>query len=381
MSSIKPFKITIPEATLNDLQERLANTIYPSELADTTWGAGPVQAYIKRMVKHLQTNYDWRAHEKELNSYPQFTTEIDGQTIHFIHVRSKEAHATPLLLIHGWPGSIVEFLDVIDPLTNPVAHGGKAANAFDLVIPSLPGFGFSGPTKEAGWNNGRIAKAFDTLMSELDYEHYAIQGGDAGAIIGPEMGRLFPEHVLGIHVNAATMGFIPMGPIDPEDLAAFTDVEKERAQRLQRFMAEHFGFNAIQSSRPQALAYGISDSPAGLLAWISELFTSFGDRVDAVPTDKFLTNFLIYWFTGTAASSIRLYYENAHDPNAWAPKANSGVPTAVAVFKYDEVPIRKFGEQGNTIVRWTDFEKGGHYAVLEVPELWISDVRSFFASL
>ncbi len=177
------------------------------------------------------------------------------------------------------------------------------------------------------------------------------------------------------------MGFIPMGPIAPEEIAGFTDAEKSRVQRLQRFMAEHFGFNAVQSTRPQALAYGIADSPAGLLAWISELFTSFGDRPDAVPLDAFLTNFMIYWVTGTAASSMRLYYENAHDPDAWTPKANSGVPTAVAVFGFDEVPIRRYGEAGNTIARWTEFDVGGHYAVLEVPDVWLGDVRAFFAGL
>ena len=218
-------------------------------------------------------------------------------------------------------------------------------------------------------------------MGRLGYERFGVQGGDAGAIIGPEIGRLAPEKVIGIHLNAATMGFIPMGPISPEDIASLNDREKSRVQRLQRFMAEHFGFNAIQSTRPQALAYGLSDSPAGLLAWISELFTSFGDRPQAIDRDVFLTNFMIYWFTGTAASSMRLYYENAHDPQAWAPKANSGVPTGVAVFGYDEVPIRRYGETSNTIVRWTEFDEGGHYAVLEVPDLWTGDVRAFFGGL
>ena len=186
-------------------------------------------------------------------------------------------------------------------MTDPVAHGGRAEDAFDVVIPSLPGFGFSGPTHEKGWNNGRIAKALLELMGRLGYDKFGVQGGDAGAIIGPEIGRMAPERVIGVQVNAATMGFIPMGPIDPSEFATFTPAELGRVQRLQRFMAEHFGFNAIQSSRPQALAYGLSDSPAGLLAWISDLFTSFGDAPEAVDRDTFLTNFMIYWFTGTAA--------------------------------------------------------------------------------
>lgn len=377
MATIKPYKINVSNAQLKDLHARLEQTVWPSEVEHDAWSYGPTHKYVEAMVQRLQHGFDWREAEAAINKFPQFITEIDGQNIHFIHVKSEYENATPLLLIHGWPGSIVEFLGVIEPLTNPRGGG----PAFDVVVPSLPGFGFSGPTKEAGWNNGRIAKAFIELMDALGYDKFGVQGGDAGAIVGPEIARLAPKKVVGVHVNAATMGFIPMGPIDPEDLAKFTDAEKVRAQRLQRFMAEHFGFNAIQSTRPQALGYGISDSPAGLLAWISELFTSFGDRVDAVDRDKFLTNFVIYWATGTAASSIRLYYENMHDPAAWAPKVNSGVPTAVAVFGFDEVPIRKYSEQGNTITRWTEFDEGGHYAVLEVPELWLGDVRAFFGEL
>ncbi len=349
MATINPFKIDVSAAQLQDLKDRLGRTVMPSEV-DGSWAAGPTNAYVRGAVDRLLNGFDWRKAEAEINGLPQFTTEIDGQNVHFIHAKSAEKNATPLLLVHGWPGSIVEFLDVIGPLTNPVAHGGKAEDAFDVVVPSLPGFGFSGPTREAGWNNVRI-------------------------------GRLAPERVIGVHLNAATMGFIPFGPVSPEEIATFTDSEKVRLQRVQRFMAEHFGFNIMQSSRPQTLAYGISDSPAGLLAWISELFTSFGDRVDAVPMDRFLTNFMIYWFTGTAASSIRLYYENAHDPEAWSPKANSGVPTGVAVFGFDEVPIRRYGETSNTIVRWNEFDVGGHYAVLEVPGLWIGDVRGFFRQI
>jgi pimeloyl-ACP methyl ester carboxylesterase len=381
MSTITPFRINVSDAQLNDLRARLAATVLPTTDGDAGWAQGPALSYMQSVLAHLKGGFDWRTQEAEMNRHPQFVTEIDGQTVHFLHIKSAEANAMPLLLIHGWPGSFVEFLDVIGPLTDPVAHGGKASDAFDLVIPSLPGFGFSGPTHEAGWNNGRIGRALLELMSRLGYERFGIQGGDAGAIIGPEIGRMAPERVTGIQVNAATMGFIPMGPIEPEVIAGFNARELVRVQRLQRFMAEHFGFNAIQSSRPLALAYAVSDSPAGLLAWISELFTSFGDRPDAVPLDRFLANFMIYWFTGTAASSLRLYYENAHDPLAWAPKANSGVPTGVAVFGFDEVPLRVFGEQANTITRWTELDEGGHYAVLEVPELWTNEVRAFFASL
>lgn len=380
MDAIVPYKIDVPEVQVEDLKRRLDNTILASEVDAENWSYGPTGAYVRDMLERLK-RFDWRAREAELNRIPHFRTTIDNQTIHFIHVRSKEKDATPILLIHGWPGSIVEFLGVIGPLTDPVAHGGKASDAFDVVIPSLPGFGFSGPTHEPGWDHPRIARAFIELMARLGYDRYAVQGGDAGAIIGPQLARIAPDKVIAVHVNAATMGFIPFGPIPEEELATYNEREKVRVARLQRFMQNHFAFNMVHSMRPQALAYAISDSPIGLLAWISELFTSFGDRVDAIDADAFLTNVLVYWFTGTAASSIRMYYEAAHDPAAFAPKPNSGVPTGVAVFGFDEVPIRRIGEQSNTIVRWTEYDVGGHYAVLEVPDVWVNDVREFFREI
>lgn len=381
MASIKPFKIDVKQDLLDDLHNRLKQTIMPSEIKNGGWAYGPTNDYIKGLVDTLLHKYDWRKHEAELNAYPQFTTDIDGQTVHFVHVKSAEANATPLMLIHGWPGSFVEFTDLIEPLIDPVKHGGKAEDAFDVVIPSIPGFGFSGPTKEAGWNDDRIAAAFNTLMKELGYDKYGVQGGDAGAVIAPAMARLAPKNVIGVHLNAATVGFVPFGPVDPKEIEAMTDSEKERLARLQRFMGERFGFAMIHSNRPQAMAYGISDSPVGLLAWMSDLFTEFGDKVNMIEKEKFLTNFMVYWVSGTAASSIRYYYENAHDPNAWTPKENSGVPTAVAVFQEGDVALRSYGEQGNNIVRWTEYEKGSHFAALEVPETLLGDVRAFFGDL
>jgi pimeloyl-ACP methyl ester carboxylesterase len=372
MTDISPFKIAIPEAQLADLNQRLANTILASEAPGAGWTAGPTAGFVVGMIDRLRNGYDWRAQEAAINQHPQFITEIDGQTIHFLHVKSGASNATALLLLHGWPGSFVEFLDAIVPLTGA---------GFDLVIPSLPGFGFSRPTREAGWNDNRIAAALIELMSRLGYQRFGVQGGDAGAVIAPTIARSAPDRIIGVHVNAATMGFIPMGPIEPADFASFTEAETIRLHRLQQFMAERFGFNALQSSRPQTVAYGISDSPAGLIAWLGDMFAGFGDSPDAVAKDKFLTNVLIYWFTGTAASSIRLYYENAHDPEAWSPKPNSGVPTGVAVFARDEVAIRRFAEEGNTITRWTELDSGGHFAAMEVPQLWAAEVSSFFASL
>ena len=373
-TKINPYKVSVPKTQIDDLHQRIEKTIWPSVIPGQNYG-GPDLANMKRLAQKA-LDFDWRKKESELNELQHFTTEIDGQTIHFIHVKSREANATPLMLIHGWPGSFVEFLHHVEPLTDPVKHGGQAEDAFDLVIPSLPGFAFSGPTKEVGWNNIRIGKAFIELMGRLGYDKFAVQGGDAGAIIGPEMGRLAPEKFIGLHLNAATMGFMPMGPVDEADLAKFTPAEKKRLEVVQEFMQVKFGFNLLQSNQPQLAAYALADSPIGLMAWMTQLMNP-----EEAGEERFLTNFMIYWFTGTAASSIRLYYENAHDPGAWAPKANSGVPTAVAVFQDGDIAIRKYGEEGNTIVRWTEYPHGGHYAALTVPELWLKDVREFFREL
>jgi len=373
MSTIKSFTFHAPQGKLDDLRERLQRTVWPSTVEGNTYG-GPALNKMKALAGRI-AGFDWRKMEAEINGLPNFTTAIDGQDLHFIHVKSQQPGATPLLLIHGWPGSVVEFLDHIGPLTEPAKHGAPGAPAFDVVIPSLPGFGFSGPTKDAGWNNLRIARALIELMGRLGYSTFALQGGDAGAIIGPEIGRLAPEKVLGIHLNAATLGFIPMGPVSDADLATFTPAEKQRLAVLQDFMQVKFGFNLLQSHQPQLVAYAISDSPVGLMAWMTQLMDP--EEVG----ERFLTNFMIYWLTGTAASSIRLYYENAHDPSAWAPKANSGVPTAVAVFQDGDVAIRRYGETSNNIVRWTEYPHGGHYAGMTVPQDWLEDVRASFRAL
>jgi epoxide hydrolase len=367
---IKPYKINIPQEQIDDLQERLKKTIWPNTIKGQNFG-GPAINDMKALTKRLQ-KFDWRKKEEELNKLPHFMTEIDGQNIHFIHVKSKEKNAIPLLLIHGWPGSIVEFLDVIEPLTKPK----KGMPAFDVVIPSIPGVGFSGPTIETGWSHDRFGKTFITLMEGLGYEKFAVQGGDAGAIIGPKMGRSAPDKILALHLNAATMGFIPMGPVDEKDLATFTPAEKKRLEMLQDFMKVKFGFNLLQSNQPQLVAYAISDSPVGLMAWITQLMD-----YHEIDDDHFFTNFLIYWFTGTAASSIRMYYESAHDPNAWAPQANSGVPTSVSVFQDGDIAIRRYGEAANNIVRWKEYPHGGHYAVMTVTDMWLKDVQEFFLEI
>ena len=338
--------------------------------------------YLKGLADYWRNGYDWRKAEARLNEYPQFTTEIDGQNLHFLHVQSPEADATPLLLIHGWPGSIVEFLDVIGPVSDPRAHGGDPADAFHLVIPSLPGFGFSGPTSEPGWTSRRMAGALAELMSRLGYEKYGAQGGDFGAFVAPDLGRVDPDRVIGVHVNAATIGFIPFGEVDEETVATFSDVEKERLQRLGWFMAEANGYFQISATRPQTLSYALTDSPVGQLAWIVEKFKEWTNSrhelpEDAIDRDHILTDVMLYWLTATAGSSANLYYESMHAQEWPTP---STVPTGVACFAED-VAIRRYAEQGNNIVHWSDFDEGGHFAALETPDLLVQDVVTFFASL
>jgi pimeloyl-ACP methyl ester carboxylesterase len=346
------------------------------------WERGVPVSYLRELAAYWRDDYDWRAQEARLNSYPQYTTQIDGQKIHFMHVKSPEPAATPLLLIHGWPGSVVEFLHVIGPLTDPRAHGGDPAAAFDLVIPSLPGFGFSGPVTEPGWGSRRIASAFAELMRRLGCQRYGAQGGDFGAFVAPDLGRVDPRHVIGVHVNAATVGFIPFGDITEDERASFSAVEKQRAKRLQDFLADGNGYFQIQATRPQTLSYALADSPAGQLAWIVEKFKEWTNTAhqlpeDAIARDDILTDVSVYWFTGTAASAANLYYESMHSRDWPTP---SEVPTGVAVFAED-VAIRRYAEQANNIVHWSDFDAGGHFAALETPGLLVQDIRAFFASL
>jgi len=388
---IEEFRISIPQADLEDLAERLARTRWPSSLPGAAWdpaapGAGwergvPV-GYLRELAEYWRDGFDWRAQEARLNSYPQYMAQVGGQKIHFLHVKSPEPDATPLLLLHGWPGSVVEFLRVIGPLSDPRSHGDGSAPAFDLVVPSLPGFGFSGPVTEPGWGSRRIAGALAELMARLGYGRYGAQGGDFGAFVAPDLGRVDPDHVIGVHVNAATMGFIPFGDIPEQDQATFSPAEKERAQRLQGYLAEGNGYFQIQSTRPQTLSYALTDSPAGQLAWIVEKFkewTNTGHALpeDAIPRDEILADVSVYWFTGTAGSTANLYYESMHSGDWPTP---SPVPTGVAVFAED-VAIRRYAEHANNIVHWSDFGTGGHFAALETPGLLVQDIRTFFASL
>ncbi|HET6658838.1 MAG TPA: epoxide hydrolase [Rubrobacter sp.] len=381
-AEIRSFRIDIPQPDLDDLTDRLEGTRWPSEIPGVGWDRGVPLDYLKELAEYWRTTYDWRKHESELNEYPQFTTTVDGQNIHFLHVRSPQPDALALILSHGWPGSVVEFLDVIGPLSDPSTHGGDPADAFHLLIPSLPGFGFSGPTREPGWDSFRIARAFAQLMSRLGYEHYGAQGGDVGAFISPDLGRVDAEHVAGVHVNAATVGFIPFGEVDEATLAEFTDAEMTRFERMNRYLSEGNAYFQIQSTRPQTIAYGLTDSPAGQLAWIVEKFKEWTHPSAELPEkaidrDRMLTNVMLYWLTVAGASSAQLYYESMHTSNWPTPSA---VPTGVAVFAED-IPIRRFAEQANNIVHWSEFDRGGHFAAMEAPDLLVGDVREFFHGL
>lgn len=382
-ASIRPYRIEVPQAALDDLRERLARTRWPDEPPGVGWRYGVSLEYLQELAEYWRTTYDWRKHEARINQFPQFTTTIDGANVHFLHVRSPEAGALPLILTHGWPGSIVEFLNVIGPLANPRAYGGDAADAFHLVIPSIPGYGFSGPPPEAGWTTARTARAWAELMKRLGYERYGAQGGDWGAFVSPELGRIDADHVAGVHVNSATVGFIPFGPVGPEELETFTPAEKVRLDRLNNYLADMNGYFHIQATRPQTLAYGLTDSPVGQLAWIVEKFKEWTHPPQDLPEasvdrDHMLTNVMFYWLTGTAASSARVYYENMHSGSWGQPPATT--PTGVAVFAED-VAIRRYAEEQNNIVHWSEFDRGGHFAAMEAPDLFVGDVRTFFRNL
>ncbi|MBA3414759.1 MAG: epoxide hydrolase [Chloroflexia bacterium] len=381
-AAIRPFRIAIPQTALDDLRDRLARTRWPAALPGDGWDTGVPLAYLQELAGYWKDAYDWRAEEAKLNAIPQFTTEIDGQTIYFLHVRSPEPGALPLILTHGWPGSVVEFLDLIGPLTDPAAHGGDPAAAFHLVIPALPGFGFSGPTADSGWDTARIARAWAKLMGRLGYERFGAQGGDIGAAVSPELGRVAPDRVVGVHVNGGP-GPMPELPLTDEELADLSPIERDRVRRIEAFMREEFGYIAIQSTRPQTLAYGLTDSPVGQLAWVLDKFREWTYPRTALPDeiidrDRLLTNVTLSWLTGTAGSAAYVGYAQEGD---WGvPKENSGVPTAALVFAHD-VGIRRYAERENTVVRWTDVDRGGHFAALEEPDLLVSDVRAFFRDL
>ncbi|MFF7051300.1 epoxide hydrolase family protein [Streptomyces griseorubiginosus] len=389
--SITPFRVDIPQRDLDDLHARLDRTRWPDDLSATGWAYGVPAAYLRELAHHWRHSYDWRAAEAELNAWPQFTTVIDGTTVHFAHVRSPEPDATPLILTHGWPGSIVEFLDVVGPLTDPAAHGGDPVDAFHVVVPSIPGFGLSGPPADTGWEAGRIAGAWAELMTRLGYERFGAQGGDWGAAISRELGRAHPGRVVGVHLNLLPGAQATREPTE-EELAALEPGERERTleswRRWRDWSSEGTGYAVLNSTRPQTVGYALTDSPVGQLAWIVEKFQAWTDSAElpeeAVDRDRLLTNVMLYWLTGTAASAARIYYERAHavGDRAARPTAPSTAPTALALFPAElQIPLRHKAERTENIVRWTELGRGGHFAAMEEPDLLVEDIRAFFRQL
>ena len=375
-AEIKPFRIDVPQSELDDLAARLAAARWPDEVAGAGTDYGMPLGVVQRLAERWRSGYDWRAHEAKLNDIPQYTTTIDGQNIHFQHVRSAEPDALPLLLLHGWPGSVLEFARMIEPLTDPRAHGGDPAQAFHVVVPSLPGYGFSGPTTEPGWDSARMARAFASLMSLLGYSRWGVTGGDAGALVGRELGILAPDGLIGVHL--LQIFAFPSG--DPAEMAALSDADKESLSGTTADFQDKAGYQKIQQTRPQTLGYGLTDSPVGQLAWNAELWTGWGDYADYLDVDTYLTHVSIYWFTRTAISSARHYYEDAHSGAGYR-EVQGKVPTALAVFPQDFRTIRAFAERSTNIVRYTEFDRGGHFAYTTDPDLVVDDLRAFFAGL
>ncbi len=375
-TDIRPFRIDVPQADLDDLAARLEATRWPDEMPTAGTDYGMPSNVVARLGERWRTGYDWRAHEARLNEIPQFTTTIDGQNIHFMHVRSVEPDATPLLLLHGWPGSVVEFIDMIGPLTDPRAHGGDPSRAFHVVVPSLPGYGFSGPTSEPGWDSARMARAFAALMSRLGYQRWGAVGGDAGALVGRELGILAPNGLIGVHL--LQIFAFPSG--DPAEFERLSDMDKASLSGAAADFESKSGYRKIQQTRPQTLAYALTDSPSGQLAWNAELWTGWGDFADYLDVDTFLTHVSIFWFTRTAGSSARHYFEDARSGAGYREEPNR-VPTAVAVFPHDFRTVRTFAERANSVVRYTEFDRGGHFAYTTDPDLVVGDLREFFASL
>lgn len=365
--AVRPFRIDVPQAEVDDLAARLARTRWapapPAAAEDGTRGLPT--ARLRELVEHWRTAWDWRAQEARLNAWPQVTTPIDGTAVHALHVRSPEPDAVPLLLVHGWPGSVVEFQQVIGPLTDPRAHGGDPADAVHLVVPSLPGYGFSGPLTDTGWTTARMARALAELVRRLGYDRYAAHGGDWGSRIVADLGTCDAEHLRGLHVTM-TMGLHVAEPA--------TDEERWALGRARRFRSELSGYHRLQSTRPLSIAAALTDSPVGQLAWIAERFADWTDPASDV--DQLLTDVAVYWFTRTAGSSAQLYWETRN--SAGFGEWSATVPTGATAFPHEIFPpTRRSLEEAVNLVHFTGFDRGGHFPAMEIPDLLVGDLRAF----
>ena len=379
-AEVRDYKINVADSILTDLRERLERTRLPDQIPDTGWEYGSDRAYMDELLEYWRTQYDWRRHEEALNALPHFKAEIDGIDLHFIHIRSREPGAIPLVITHGWPGSVYEFMDVTGPLTDPVAHGGDAADAFHLVLPSMPGYGFSGRARDRGMSVDRVADLVAGLMKQLGYGRYGAQGGDWGSAVSAWLARGYPERLIGIHLNMVGGG-PPEGMQDPE--AGIPAWELRRHKERADWWRGENAYGSIQGTKPLTLAYGLNDSPAGLAAWVVEKFRAWsdcgGDIESRFTKDQLLTNIMLYWVTQSMPSAVRLYYESRRSDRR---AGRVDVPTAVAVFPGEIFfSPRKWVKARYNVTQWTEMPRGGHFAAMEEPELLVNDVRKFFRGL
>jgi pimeloyl-ACP methyl ester carboxylesterase len=379
--SPEPFSIAVPDTVLNDLQQRLGLTRWPDEIPGAGWQYGANLAYIKELVHYWQHQYDWRAQERLLNSFPQYRVQLDNMTLHYIHQPGVGPAPMPLLLSHGWPGSIYEFVHVIGPLTDPARYGGDPRDAFTVVAPSLPGYGFSHVPNQRRLNMEEIAGLFQRLMTDgLGFARFGAQGGDWGAFITGRLGYAYPQHLIGIHIN-----MVPVAP-HPSDRTNLSAAEEAFMQESEAWRTEETGYQWIQGTKPQTLAYALNDSPAGLAAWITEKFYAWtdchGNLESRVSKDALLTNIMLYWVTQTINSSFWLYYQMRHHPWRLARGERITVPTAVAAFPREIIrPPREWAERVCNLQRWTPMAAGGHFAALEEPQAVVEDIRAFYRTL
>ena len=374
---IEKFLVHVSDAILDDLHDRLARTRFPDQIEGTGWEYGIPVAYLRDLVGYWRDTYDWRTEEARLNQFEHFRTRIDGQSIHFIHARSPHADAFPLLITHGWPGSVVELLDAIPRLTDPEAYGGRATDAFHVIAPSLPGYGLSEPPRTPGWDVQRIAEAFAELMGAVGYSRYGAQGGDWGAQVTTRIGALDPRHCAAIHLN------MPIGT-PPDPARPLSDEEQADLAAVQEFIRDESAYAAEQGTKPQTVGAALNDSPSGLLAWIVEKFRAWSD-CDGNPEscftrDQLITNVMLYWATETSASSARLYWETRHSVNG--AQAFVSVPTGVARYPKEVLRWpRSWVEHNYNVTRWAVMPRGGHFAAMEQPALFAEDLREFFRTV
>jgi len=377
---VERFVVHVDDEVLDDLDDRLARTRYPDQIPGSGWEYGTPVDYLRALVDHWRGEYDWRAQEVALNGLFHCRTVIDGQPLHFVHERSPHDDALPLLLVHGWPGSIVEFLDVIPRLTHPEEYGGSAADAFHVVAPSLPGYGFSPPPTEPGWDIVRTARAFVVLMERLWYGRYGAQGGDWGAQITTRMATMDPDHMVGLHLN------LPLAT-PPKEPGPLTDEERADLATMARFQATEAAYASLQMTKPQTLGAALDDSPAGLCSWIVEKLRTWsdcdGDPETVFTRDQMLTNVMLYWVTGTFTSSARMYWETAHSGALQQPLGYVEVPTGVARYPKEEILRfpRSWVEQTYNVTHWAVQPRGGHFAAMEQPDLFVDDLRTFFRTV